>query len=517
MGKNNTYYYKKDITWLLHDPLIKKFREHKAWKQKVKRAKGKKEIDKLKILQENKPRYNLNHLVKERYPTFIDAIRDLDDALCMISLFSTLPSTVKIHQWRVEKCQKLLNEFQYYIVKSNSLRKTFISHKGIYYQAEILGEKVTWLAPHKFAQKVSREVDFKVMLSFLEFYEVLMGFVNFRLFSNIGLTYPPVIDASLSRNGEYLSSLKTQEEIERLESGNTPALTKGDKNESKSRVKTLSEVLKNVNEEDIMDQEEVPSSDEEEEDLDEFDEATKLLKLEQLIYKNLFKGCVFWIGRENPKESLEFIIKSLGGNVYWDGIGKTIDYEEITHQIIDRNGAVRNPILSREYVQPQYVYDCINAKCILPTEKYQPGVELPPHISPFVEEDVDGYIPEYQLELEDHYNRVHGLLEDVSDEDLENEQQSNEEDDETRYNDELDQEKGLVPQKRKRDIKDFDDEQDQKDTALALLPRKKRRLFQRYQYSIREKKARDEKKHDKLEKLQKGEAVVNDDGIIEYK
>jgi pescadillo protein len=29
--------------------------------------------------------------------------------------------------------------------------------------------------------------------------------------------------------------------------------------------------------------------------------------------------------------------------------------------------------LSREYVQPQWIYDCINARIILPTEAYMVG------------------------------------------------------------------------------------------------------------------------------------------------
>jgi len=87
------------------------------------------------------PKYSLKHLIKERYPTFIDALRDLDDPLCLINLFSIFPSHVSfgIPREKIEECMRLMREFNLFIVKTNTLRKSFLSIKGIYYQVEIMG------------------------------------------------------------------------------------------------------------------------------------------------------------------------------------------------------------------------------------------------------------------------------------------------------------------------------------------------------------------------------------------
>lgn len=89
-----------------------------------------------------------------RYPTFIDALRDIDDALCMVFLFATLPSNNRLPPELVENCARLAAEWQLYVMHSQSLRKVFISIKGVYYQAEVMGETVTWLVPHTFTQNV---------------------------------------------------------------------------------------------------------------------------------------------------------------------------------------------------------------------------------------------------------------------------------------------------------------------------------------------------------------------------
>ncbi|KAJ6821272.1 pescadillo-like protein [Iris pallida] len=395
-GNHKTYYHMKDIMFLLHDPLVEKFRDIRSHKKKIKKAWAKKNKNLADRLVNRQPKYTLNRLILERYPTFVDALRDLDDCLTMVHLFAALPAVQgeRIQVERIHNCRRLSHEWQAYISRTHSLRKTFISVKGIYYQAEIEGQKITWLTPHAMQQVLTDDVDFNVMLTFLEFYEALLGFVNFKLYHSINVKYPPILDPRLEALAAELYALcRYIAAGSGAPSGNSQAITSGtdqthgEKNDALSdeelRLAQLQHQLPTNEPGTLMHLIEDATA------VVEEDEETKLCK-------RLFKNMKFFLSREVPRESLLFIIPAFGGAVSWEGDGSPFQEsdESITHQIVDRptQGHI---FLSREYVQPQWVYDCVNARIILPTAGYLVGRVPPPHLSPFVDNEAEGYVPEY--------------------------------------------------------------------------------------------------------------------------
>ncbi|XP_020769474.2 pescadillo homolog [Odocoileus virginianus] len=379
-----TFYLIKDIKFLLHEPIVNKFREYKVFVRKLRKAYGKSEWNTVERLKDNKPSYKLDHIVKERYPTFIDALRDLDDALSMCFLFSTFPRTGKCHVHTIQLCRRLAVEFMHYVIAARALRKVFLSIKGIYYQAEVLGQPIVWITPYTFSHDHPTDVDYRVMATFTEFYTTLLGFVNFRLYQSLNLHYPPKLESQVH------TEAKTSEDTYALDSES-----------SLEKLAALSASLARVV---------VPT--EEEAEVDEFpadgemaaQEEDRRKELEaQEKHKKLFEGLKFFLNREVPREALAFVIRSFGGIVSWDKslcIGATYDVTDpgITHQIVDRPGQ-QTPVIGRYYVQPQWVFDSVNARLLLPVADYFPGVQLPPHLSPFVTEKEGDYVPPEKLKL----------------------------------------------------------------------------------------------------------------------
>lgn len=383
--ENRVYYYVKDINFLASEPIINKFRDYKIFLRRLTTAKAKREEDRVKRLYERRPEYQLDTIVKERYPTFASALRDLDDALCLCFAFAILPHTKIVKASLVAACRRLTAEFNNFIIESHSLTKVFISIKGIYYEAHVMGERLTWIVAHERGVGHVTEVDFSVMATFAEFYSAMLSFVNYRLYQSIGLFYPPQIAYS-SSNQKVQSSVDDEEEQEKVYSLARPLAKRPDAENEPMPDIGIAEGEQSELAEGIR------------------DEARR---------KKLFLNCHFWINREAPKDMLAIIVRSCGGTVSWDncpGLPYSEDDKRITHHVIDRplNGNVN---INRVYIQPQWVVDSFNMRRRLPIEKYLPGVALPPHLSPFTVDTPGQYVPEERIEqLKELGHDVEALL-----------------------------------------------------------------------------------------------------------
>lgn len=439
---HTTFYYRKDIQFLLHEPLLQKFRDQKVLERKISRALGRGDYTDAKRLDGNaarpektgKPTYTLNHIVRERYPTFIDALRDLDDCLSMLFLFANLPSTPEVPAKMVARCERLCLEFQHYLIVSHSLRKSFLSIKGIYYQANIQGEDILWLVPYKFNTQIVGDIDFRVMGTFVEFYMTVLGFVNFRLYTSAGLKYPPKFDQAKDDLSGELDALKV--ELDRpapLQTSAPKALEGNASNpEAQQKInKLIEDMAAEDARQDIIDQSKVEDDAEIAETLDKLEPAIPGGDvLHQPSYSTtdpgkLFANCTIYLSRETPRAALEFILRAFGcKRIGWDAVlGEgAFTHDEldprITHQIVDRpvtQAAISTEgdgednqtaqklgpnmrVPGRFYIQPQWVWDSINDEELKNVNQYVPGAALPPHLSPFVKRAPGQYDPTIPLE-----------------------------------------------------------------------------------------------------------------------
>lgn len=67
-------------------------------------------------------------------------------------------------------------------------------------------------------------------------------------------------------------------------------------------------------------------------------------------------------------------------------------------QICDRPKIVQQRE-GREYIQPQWIVDSANFRVLVDARLYAPGLVPPPHLSPFVDAEEEGYVPDYLATL----------------------------------------------------------------------------------------------------------------------
>ena len=322
-NSKTTWYHVNDIKFLAHDPIVETLRAVATHEKKVAKKFGRRETELGDALLERMPQYNLDHLVKERYPSFEACLRDIDDCISTIHLYASLQTdkVLNVPNEVILNCQRLAREWDYAVARLGAIKKAFISIKGTYLQANMHNIDITWVIPHKFTPVLPEKVDYRVMSTFLEFYQCQLGFALYQIYSEMGESYPPNLNVDADSNGLWLGAL--------------PPFN---------------------------------------------------------VEKGLFSGLKMAIGRESKYEWLDLVLRASGANVTEEGDSG------ITHIVTDRPISRKLPKII--YVQPQYIADCLNNTHILRPEEYSPGKQLPDHLSPFVDNVKEGYLPDRQLELD---------------------------------------------------------------------------------------------------------------------
>jgi len=404
-GTTTTFYHAKDVLFLSYEPLLQKFRDLKVFLRKLDKAKNREEKFKVKMLKKKKTKFNYDHLIRERYPSFVDALKDLDDPLSMIHLFASLPSgmTKDITGKRITRCQQIRDEFHAYLTKAGVIRKAFISIKGTYVELNIHDQKIIFIIPHQFVQTTPADVDYNVLSTFIEFYECLLKFVNFRLYKEVGLVYPPQINEALDSAGLGFTRFKTEtlEEAEyrKEHEAQSPA------GKEPQNIENLENIINNVTaptennaeEIEINEKEEEQKMTEEIELLQQDDDNNELQLTGKDDRSKVFTNLHFLLNRETPQCLLELLIRACGGQTTRLQFAKDTNSTTFTHQVIDRPMKLELLKDTREYVQPQWVVDSLNAGVLLPTAPYRPNIPPPPHLSPWVDDEKEGYTPAQAL------------------------------------------------------------------------------------------------------------------------
>ena len=312
--------------------------------------------------------------------------------------------------------------------------------------------------PYRFVQRVTGDVDFRIMGTFVEFYTTLLGFINFRLYTSIGLIYPPRFNTNSDEQGGELGAFILEGKgIEPVTQIDVPG--SGQKNgvsELNENVQKQVDEIGELPEYEDGDQEPATTATIEKisDTIDTFEttgEGADILPQPQMSdaeVSNLFAPFSFFLSRETPRQPLEFILRAFGcKRVGWDAVlgdGAFTHNESdtgISHQIVDRpplppstlpeapldtevnasamatlNLTPGSRIPGRTYIQPQWVWDCINEGKLLRPDIYAPEATLPPHLSPWVKPTKGAYNPSIPLAEQEREGEAEEAEDDIEEE-----------------------------------------------------------------------------------------------------
>ena len=327
-SKDKIYYATKEIKKLLDDPIITKLREYQTHLKKASVLSAQGDDEANRRIESFKPQYDLSSTILERYPTFSAALADLTDALSMTFLYSILPPAIAS-------------------------------------ETTIEGPTYLTTAMHRECKEISsRWRDIVAAKRALR-----KGFISIR-----GFFYEAVLDDYASQAVRWLephnlASSKPSKAIEHRVMLNYLEFY----------ISFLKFVCFKL--ESDMNREIVAKA---EEAIAAGNSEPPRVEAPQEDRFAAFHSLTFFVSRECNPTQLGFVLRNLGC-----GIAKEYTAEDLTHYVIDRpsvpfSEAKRDHV---DYVQPQYVFDCLNQARILPVAGYGIGAHCPPHVSPFVQED----------------------------------------------------------------------------------------------------------------------------------
>jgi pescadillo protein len=283
----------------------------------------------------------------------------------------------------------------------------------VYYECTVPGHggepiRVRWLEGYEFQQHVPHDVDFRILLTFVELYRTLISFVLYRLYTEENLVYPPPLDAELDERGESVGAFRLVEKAQAQGAQGKGVSKKEVKRAIKGIAAGVSGSAQDEDEDVEMDGEtaEVAEEDFVERPSKNEAEVDDVAKGSLTTYSSLvatagpskagstsllFAPYTFYLSRETSSRTWEFVIRAMGGRVVTAAQAPTLEgpvADGITHVIIDRPMTaerMREMQKGRKWVwiQPQWVADCVNRGKVLDAEEYAPGKLLPPHLSPW--------------------------------------------------------------------------------------------------------------------------------------
>lgn len=257
------------------------------------------------------------------------------------------------------------------------------------------------------------------MLTFAELYQTLLGFVFFKLYSDISLVYPPPLNFDKDEAGAGVGAFTLEDVVAEQADAPAPGAKKVEVDGKTVTNKDVKRAIMDIAAAPLPHQSTLPVSNNPTDaastnvDIlpDDFivqpsksaeAEGAPLLTMRDIstlpsATSPLFSSLTIFLARETPRPLLEFVIRAYGGRVGWPatlGAGSpfTEDDPSITHVVVDRPLGSTQTVGRRKYVQPQWVVDSVNAGRLLVEDSYGQGKTLPPHLSPFGE-GASTYVP----------------------------------------------------------------------------------------------------------------------------